>query len=374
MNSPTVFQVAIVGGGLAGLTCALHLSKSGIDVLLIEKHTYPRHRVCGEYVSNEVVPYLKRLGIDPFKEGAVPISTFEISTKNGGTARANLPLGGFGMSRYALDFLLFEKVKKDITTVFDQVNEIRFKDDLFTVTTQNGETYHSQFVIGAFGKRSNLDVLLQRSFIDERSPWLAVKGHYIFDFPEDRVSLHNFDGGYCGLSKTETGAVNACYLVKYEAFKKSSGIGDFQNTVMSQNPHLKTFFKNAMPVFERPLTIAQVSFHSKNPVEDHIFMIGDSAGLIHPLCGNGMAMAIHSAKLVSELLVEAFQSNTWDRSVLEVTYAKRWKQTFQSRLFYGRQLQRLLLNKTISHRGVQLVKNFPVLIPKLICKTHGTTF
>ncbi|MDC8004220.1 NAD(P)/FAD-dependent oxidoreductase [Aureisphaera galaxeae] len=365
----------IVGGGLAGLTAALHFSKHGIKVLLIEKNAYPKHKVCGEYISNEVIPYLNSLGVDPFAEGAIPITQFEISTKKGGVARAKLPLGGFGISRYALDLLLYEKVKDRIDVVFGQVDEIRFEEDsTFTVDTKSNETYRSHFLIGAYGKRSNLDVYLQRDFIEKRSPWLAVKAHYEFDFKDDVVALHNFDGGYCGLSKTETGVVNACYLAKYTTFKKSSGIAEFQETVMSQNPHLKTFFEQATPVFERPLSIAQVSFYPKNPVEHNTFMIGDSAGLIHPLCGNGMAMAIHSAKLISEILVRAIQSSSLNREAIEKKYSEQWRQTFQTRLFYGRILQQLLLNKQISHWGVQFVKRFPVLIPKLICKTHGSTF
>ncbi len=374
MNTPKTYQVIIIGGGLAGLTSALHLSQHNVDVLLIEKHTYPKHKVCGEYVSNEVVPYWKSLGVDLKEHGAVPITKFEISTKNGAIAHANLPLGGFGISRYALDLLLFEKVRDHITTVFDQVEKIFFHENQFTVTTQSHGEYSAHFVIGAYGKRSNLDISMKRNFIEKRSPWLAVKAHYKFDFPEDVVSLHNFDGGYCGLSKTETGLVNACYLAKYTTFKKTAGIQEFQKTIMSQNSHLKTFFEQAIPTFDRPLTIAQVSFHSKAPLDQHVFMVGDSAGLIHPLSGNGMAMAVHSAKLISEILVQAFNSHSWNRVELEKTYTQRWKQTFNSRLLYGRILQRLLLNNKISHWGVQMVKNFPSLIPKLICKTHGSTF
>ena len=93
------FQVLIVGGGLAGLTAAVHLSKEGIDVVLIEKSKYPYHKVCGEYISNEVIPYLNRLGIDPFENGAVPISKLEISNATGNTIKTSLPLGGFGISK-----------------------------------------------------------------------------------------------------------------------------------------------------------------------------------------------------------------------------------------------------------------------------------
>ena len=66
----TEADVVILGGGLAGLIASLILTQNGYDVVLIEKKTYPFHKVCGEYISNEVLPYLNSLGIDPIKNGA----------------------------------------------------------------------------------------------------------------------------------------------------------------------------------------------------------------------------------------------------------------------------------------------------------------
>ena len=79
MKNITSFDVIIIGGGLAGLTNAIHLSKSKQRVLLIEKNSYPKHKVCGEYISNEVLPYLNSLGIDPIKGGAKQISKVQVS-------------------------------------------------------------------------------------------------------------------------------------------------------------------------------------------------------------------------------------------------------------------------------------------------------
>ena len=82
MTSANKYDVLIIGGGLSGLTCALHLSKANCKVLLIEKQKYPHHIVCGEYVSNEVIPYLKWLGVDPFSIGAKHITNIEITNKD----------------------------------------------------------------------------------------------------------------------------------------------------------------------------------------------------------------------------------------------------------------------------------------------------
>ena len=93
-NFPKIFDVIIVGGGLAGLSSAIHLSKYNLNVLVIEKNNYPKHKVCGEYISNEVLPYLEYLGIEVFDLGAQKINKFELSTYRNKILKSDLTLGG----------------------------------------------------------------------------------------------------------------------------------------------------------------------------------------------------------------------------------------------------------------------------------------
>lgn len=377
VNKTTFYDIVIIGGGLAGLCAAIHLGTQ-YQVLLIEKQSYPSHKVCGEYISNEILPYLKTLGIDPIAAGAKQISTFNMSTHNGALISSELPLGGFGISRYTLDKLLFDKVCVHCDTLQDTVTSIDFIEGLaaakiFQIQTKRGVTYKAKYVLGAFGKRSNLDIQLKRSYITKKSPWLGVKAHYEYDVPEDVVALHNFEGGYCGVSQVETGAVNVCYLTTYESFKKVGSIGAFQKEVMSKNLHLKAVFQNGKPLWEKPLTISQISFENKEPVKDHILMIGDSAGMIHPLAGNGMAMAMHSAKIVSEILIQEDLNVDNNRTQIETQYTKKWNETFADRLQTSSRLQRLLLSPKASKIGMQAAKLFPSIVPAIIKKTHGTT-
>ena len=372
MTEACKYDVLIIGGGLSGLTSALHLSKANCKVLLIEKQKYPHHKVCGEYISNEVIPYLKSLEVDPFSIGAKHITNFEITNKQGQLLKTQLPLGGFGLSRYAFDEMLFNAVKDTVTVLFNTVEKVIFHDNKFTVTTQDKAVFTADYVVGAHGKRSNIDKDQKRAFIKKKTSWLAVKAHYDFNIKDDTVALHNFDGGYCGLSKTEMGTVNACYLATYKSFGTSGGnIEAFQKQVLSKNPYLKEFFAHAKPLFKKPLTIGQISFDKKLPVENHIFMIGDSAGLIHPLCGNGMAMAIHSAKIFSDFLVTALKKESVNRLALETQYTKLWNQTFSKRLRTGRRIQSLLLHPRATSIGFSAAKLFPSVVPSLIKKTHG---
>ncbi|MGO3183116.1 MAG: NAD(P)/FAD-dependent oxidoreductase [Aequorivita sp.] len=371
MTTKHKWDIIIIGGGLAGLTTALHLANNNCSVCLIEKNEYPNHKVCGEYVSNEVLPYLNSLGIDPMNVGAKEISKFKITDTKGSPINANLPLGGFGISRYAFDQLIYETIKNKVKVLFDTVEKVNFEKDQFCVTTQKKDVLKADYVVGAYGKRSNLDTFLKRRFMKQKSPWLAVKAHYNYEFPDDTVALHNFEGGYCGLSKTETGAVNACYLTTFKSFKNYGDIDTFQKKELSKNPFLSDFFINAKPLFKKPLTISQISFQKKEPVENHIFMIGDSAGLIHPLCGNGMAMAIKSAQIFSEFFLKSFQKNNFNRASLEADYIEKWNDEFENRLKTGQLIQRMLMNPIASKVGFAVAKTIPLVVPMIIKKTHG---
>lgn len=364
-------DVIIIGGGLAGLTGAIHLSKKGLNVTLIEKSEYPRHKVCGEYISNEILPYLLWLDIEVSQMDPEKISTFEFTTQNGKIARTKLPLGGFGISRYTLDNILYQKaLSNGCTIIKETVTDISFDNDEFSVIIPN-QILSAKLVLGAFGKRSNIDQFLSRDFITKKSPWLAVKAHYSGNTPDDVVALHNFNGGYCGVSKVENDIINICYLADYATFKKYKNIEEYQKNVLYKNKQLKSVFENCALLFDKPLTISQISFDKKQPVENHILMIGDSAGLIHPMCGNGMAMAIHSAKIASEMILDYCIGEIESREMLEKNYAKQWKKHFGKRLFMGRLLSQILTNKTITNAFVGIVAAMPILLSQIIKQTHG---
>ena len=372
MKITTTFDVIIVGGGLAGLTSAIHLSTRKKRVLLIEKNEYPKHKVCGEYISNEVLPYLNSLGINPINEGAKQITKVHISTTKSNLIKGELPLGGFGMSRYFLDDLLVKKARLNgVKILKDTVDSIHFKKDSFTITTKISGVFQSKITIGAFGKRSSLDQKMKRKFIQKKSPYLAVKIHVKGVFPENLVALHNFKGGYCGVSKVENNAINVCYITEYRSFKKHKNITDFQEQVVFKNKHLRKIFKESSPVFEKPLTISQVSFQTKNPVEDHIIMCGDTAGMIHPLCGNGMGMAISSAQLASIRILQFLNGEIKTREGLEKQYLRDWNKEFKIRLKSGHFIAWLFRNQTISQIAYSILKRIPSLLPKIIKFTHG---
>lgn len=369
---PLQTEILIIGGGLAGLTAALHLNKLGFDVALIEKSVYPHHKVCGEYISNEVLPYFNWLGIDLRDLLPTQINKLQFTSASGKQVNTSLPLGGFGISRYSIDNYLYKlAINNGVNVIHQKVDQVTFNETHFLVETKSGTSFEARYVLGAYGKRSAVDIKLERKFINQKSPYLAIKAHYRSNFPNNLVSLNNFPGGYCGVSKVENDVLNVCYLASYESFKKHKDIQAYQENVLYQNKNLKEILQEAEMIFDAPLTISQISFQQKEPVHHHILMLGDTAGLIHPLCGNGMAMAIHSAKIVAELLAKHRLNTSADRFELEKNYTLAWKRLFSKRLQAGKVLASFLKNKIVEDVAINVAAKFPAALQKMIKYTHG---
>jgi flavin-dependent dehydrogenase len=367
-------QVIVIGGGLAGLISAIQLAKAGIEITLIERRKYPLHRVCGEYISNETVPFLKANDLYPELLNPSHLNCLELTSVNGRSVKLQLDLGGFGISRYGYDHFLFEKAKEAGVSFYlnTEVEQVRFEKDQFVVKTAL-QSFKANVVIGAFGKRSKLDVLLQRDFIQKHSPYVGVKYHIKTNRPSDLISLHNFKEGYCGVSMIEEGKTNLCYLTHRDNLKKFRNISEMEQAILFRNPFLKNIFQNSEFIFDKPEVINEISFETKSPVENHILMAGDSAGMITPLCGNGMAIAIHSAKLVSESVI-SFCNDEKTRQEMEAEYFYKWNSLFSRRLWVGRKIQHLFGNEWTSDFAVNLARYVKPVARYLVNQTHGNPF
>ena len=206
--------------------------------------------------------------------------------------------------------------------------------------------------------------------MEKRSPYMGIKYHVRYDHPADMVSLHNFEGGYCGINRVEDGIYNLCYLIERSKLKPYQTISEMERNLLSVNPYLRRIFQEADFLFEKPEVINEISFATKAPVEKHILMSGDAAGMITPLCGNGMAMAMHSAKILSALIIQYFEENS-SRRVLEQTYSREWNKLFASRLRTGRQIQKLFGSSWVSNAAVNLIRQSKIISYHLMRSTHG---
>lgn len=379
MTNDNKYDAAILGGGLAGLSLSIQLARQGHHVVVFEKEQYPFHKVCGEYISLESWDFLIELGVDLDGLNVPIITKLEVSAVNGKFLRHQLPLGGFGISRYKLDNALAQLARAEgvILKENTKVNDVHFDAKEFTIDTTQGK-YKAKIVCGTYGKRSNIDIKWKRPFStavkNKLNNYLGVKYHIRGVFPADTIALHNFKNGYCGIVRIEDDKYNVCYLTTAANLQKSNGdIRQMEENILSQNPHLKKVFSEIKIPDETPLTISQISFDKKSQVENHVLMVGDAAGMITPICGNGMSMALHGSKLAAAQINIFLQGNT-TREKMEKRYSFLWQRRFASRLRNGRRIQRLFGNKWLSNLFIPFLKPFPRFIDSLIRKTHGKPF
>ncbi len=372
-------DVCIIGGGLAGLSLAIQLATSGYCVALFEKELYPFHKVCGEYISLESWDFIKSLGIRLDEMDLPIIKKLVVSSPNGNLLQTDLPLGGFGISRYLLDNELKKIAINNGVALYDncKVESVQFEKELFTLETTSGR-FVSKVCCGSYGKRSNIDIQLKRDFITRKNNklnnYVGVKYHIKTDFPVDTIALHNFENGYCGISKIESDLYCLCYLTNAANLQlNGNSIATMEKNVLHKNQYLKEIFENSKMVYTSPVTISQVSFLKKTQVENHILLLGDAAGMITPLCGNGMSMALRGSKIAGTE-IEAFLKNKVNREIMEKQYETKWKKAFSRRLTIGRMIQKTFGKDRVTNRFVGLMKRMPVITNLLIKQTHGKPF
>lgn len=373
------YDIAIVGGGLAGLALSIQSAKAGFSVVLFEKEQYPFHRVCGEYISLESLDFIESLGLNLTELNLPIVNRLMVTAPNGNSIEQPLDLGGFGISRYNIDKALYELAKGLGVRVEAgvKVDDIVFETDVFSVHSSIG-IIQSRVAVGSFGKRSNLDVKWKRPFIlgkqKQLDNFIGVKYHVDIDWPKDLIALHNFKDGYCGISAIEEGKTCLCYLTTAQNLKTHGGsIAFMEQAVLKANPHLKKILEKAIHLYEAPVTIAQISFERKSLIEHHVLMVGDAGGMITPLCGNGMSMALHGSKLAYEAIAR-FLRNELSREAMEQRYARVWTNTFATRLTVGRWVQGFFGKTWMTNLFIAMLKPFPFLVRAIVKQTHGERF
>ena len=373
------YDIGIVGGGLAGLSLAILAADAGYNVVLFEKEEYPFHKVCGEYISFESYDFLDRLGLPLHKWNLPAIKKLLVTDIKGNEYNFQLDLGGFGISRFKIDDALYQlAIKKDAHVVTNiKVNDVLFENDAHIIQT-NKQTVLAKVVAGSFGKRSNLDVKWKRGFTEQKTNklnnYIGVKYHVQSKYSKDEIALHNFENGYCGISAVEDDKYCLCYLtVADNLTKNNNSIKQMQENMLYKNPALRKIFSESEFLYDAPLTISQISFDKKSQTESHVLMLGDAAGMITPLCGNGMSMAMHSALLAFQQ-ADLFLQQKIPRAAMETTYITTWKENFSLRLATGRTVQRFMGNNLSTTIFLKLMKAIPVLSKQVIKSTHGKAF
>ena len=370
------YDVLVIGGGVAGCSAAIQVAERGRRVLLLEKKQYPTHKLCGEFLSVEVLAMFERLGVREavWQADARPINHACLTTATGTVFESALPGTALGLSRYTMDRLLFEKARAAGADARDGVGVRAVEGRLgegFVVQTEAG-AFEARVVLGAYGKRGLLDRKLGRSFLQARSPFVAFKAHYEGVNLPGVIELHAFPGGYCGLSHVEQGRVNACWIGREEVLKEAGGTPETMITQsLMQNPALARRFQAMERVTDRFIAVSQITFIPKGAFAGDVCMIGDTAGMIAPMCGDGMAMALRSAELATPLVV-AFLAGRMTAAHFRERYTRAWRREFGMRMRLGRWMHHGYCRPAVARLGVSAVRQMPGLGRWLIRQTRGS--
>lgn len=374
-----IHDVIIIGAGLSGASAAISLAKRGLQVLALEAGDFPRHKVCGEFLSPESKAVLERLGTLQriFDAGAHSINSARIVAPNGRAIRTPIPGSALSISRWQLDAILAAALIESggILQTQTRVKSIERQGTEFLVHT-SGQTLRARRVIAAPGRNSSA---LQRAKDESLTKYVGFKTHlWDADVPPHLVELHTWRGGYCGLSRIEGGRVNACLLARYD-FIDGRSPDEVWSALQKDLPFLKMRVRCselAMPW----LATANITFAAPQPLakayagtcsdDGAILCAGDAAGFIHPLTGDGMAMALHGGELAAATVASSLRGELEIGQMASI-YQAAWQREFGARLKWATRLQSILIEPERTAPALALASHWPRLAQWAVARTRG---
>jgi menaquinone-9 beta-reductase len=353
-----------------------------MKVAIIEKKTFPREVLCGEFLSSEVISAIKEFGLyDEFLSlHPNKVTQFRFIPENGVETSHALGFEAYALKRSRLDQLLLNAAKESGTVVFQPAEVISMQPnhDLYEIrckTPSDDLFLFAHTVIAAYGKQNILDKSLNRVFASYRSGYNGVKYHInnilLNETAGNEIQLFTANGIYCGMNRVSENETTLCFLfdrnVNQQAPKNALIV------LLQRNRKFRSLFAcdpltelRRLPVFGT----GNIYFGRRAAVENGIFMIGDAAAVIAPLAGDGIGMAMESGKLIATILTEA-KKHTFGKHAIEEFYTAGWKRLFSKRLSAALHLQQVAMNSFGGNIGGRLLKFFPQLAGTLIKRTRN---
>lgn len=335
------FDLAVIGAGPAGSTLAALLASRGVCVALVDRDAFPRDKLCGEFLSYDALPIVELLGVD--LGDAPQVQQCRVVSRHA-RYEFDLPHAARGVSRMTLDDRLFRAaVRSGATPITETVTSL--------------ESIHAKVIAGAWGRWGRFDTQLGRGFVRDRAHRnFGFKRHYRGP-ATNVIELYSFRRGYLGVNSVDGGIVNICGLVHASRLAGHKGRWDaFVETVRAEEPELEAMYARHTPAQEQFLSSEPVIFRARSAVEAGIFMVGDASGVIDPLTGNGMAMAMQSALLAAPLILRLLQA-PGDRTRIENEYRQRHRAMFAPRIRWSRAVARLLSNPALLDLALRTVRS-----------------
>jgi menaquinone-9 beta-reductase len=332
---PAPQPITIVGGGLAGLTLGIGLRRRGIPVTIYEAGHYPRHRVCGEFISGNGPAVLARLGLrGRFDQaGAIEAVTARFIAGDHHSPVRKLPVPALCLSRNDMDALLARE--------FQQLGGELRENARWTAGYGEG-------IVRASGRRAHAT--------DRGWRWFGLKAHARNVRLAADLEMHVTPAGYIGVSRINHGAVNVCGLFRS---RPGEAPPDSKLQWLRGKPGSLLHDRLADAQFDGDsfCAVAGLSLQLRRATAADGCCIGDARTMIPPVTGNGMSMAFESAEIASEPLAAFSRGQlSWDQSLH--TIARASEAAFGRRLRWAGFLQWLMFASVLqSGAGAGLLRS-----------------
>ena len=377
-------DVVVIGAGVAGCTMAISLAKQGRSVLLIEKGRFGKDKLCGEFLSPESAALLQKIDcLQKVQSVAASIENATFTGPKGGVLNISLGAKAWGISRRTLDVMLLQQALEQGVWAMEraEVLEIYRKRGRFQLTVKSHEAdnffIECGIVIGAYGRKSRLDNSLGRPFVRRNYPFVGFKQHHTSqkeDVLTNRVEIHTFPLGYCGMSRVEDKQINVCMLLHNKTLEQlpNRSWDNIVDYLSCMNPFLADRLNNLVALAEPMQAVSGVPFVKKQPFQNGVFFIGDAAGVIAPLAGDGQAMALDSAVKLTDLLrgISLYPGDD-ELQRLGRAWTFAFRRRYNLRLGLSGVLQQGILRPGWSDRIIHLVNSIPYAPDTLLKLTRG---
>ena len=314
------YDLIVVGAGPAGSACAITAARCGARVLLLEKDRFPRHKVCGEFVSSESLELLHGMLEDGRFQPCPRIASSRVFVDGKVLA---LPVSPSAQSipRFDLDAALFQAAQRAGATVREEaaVSDVQRSADFAVITTEGAFT--GRAVINASGRWSRLT----QFDVAGKDKWLGLKAHFTEAQAQQSVDLYFFPGGYCGVTPVSADSVNACAMVRAD-------IARTLDEVFAKEPRLWQRSRAWQPLFP-PVTTSPLYFREPETEAGGVLLAGDAAGFIDPFAGDGISLALQSGTLAAESLLPFFRGAvSFEQACLhyQAAYRRRFAHAFRN--------------------------------------------
>ena len=362
-------DVIVVGGGPAGTSAAISAARCGASVLLLERGRFPRHKVCGEFVSAESLGLLTNLLDGHYAtllQNAVRIPKARLFL-DGRILQTAVHPPAASIARLDLDAALWHSAGTAGVDVRPQVTVQNIAGaGPFRILTTAGE-FDARALVNASGRWSNLGRLPTEG--DHREKWLGLKAHFAGPPDEPSVDLYFFDGGYCGVQpvhvsgeNASAGRVNASAMVRADV---ASTLAE----VFTQHPALHERSRRWSPLSD-PVSTSPLIFRNPQPEHNGILMVGDAAGFVDPFVGDGISLALRSGTLAARCLAPFFAEET---SLPDA--AAQYRQLYEQSLLpvfrsSSKIRQMLKLPRPVRKPLMMLLENAPAITRYAVRKTR----